>query len=142
MIKKIRYFSVAVTDLEAAIKEYEERLGLKQMTPIRDTRWGLRNAMMGDGTEAFIELIEPTSPNSALARFMRDRTTPTNPKGEGLYLVGVEVENLEESIKQIREKGGRVTQEPESPTTAWVHPLSLHYTLLELQQARSEGSSS
>ncbi|MBI4641127.1 MAG: VOC family protein [Candidatus Tectomicrobia bacterium] len=138
MIKKIQYFSVAVADLDAAIKEYEERLGLKQMTPIRDTHWGFRNTMMGNGTEAFIELIEPTDPNSALARLMRDRTTPMNPKGEGIYLVGVEVDNLEESIKQVREKGGRVTQEPESPNAAWVHPLSLHYTLLELQRARNE----
>jgi len=137
MIKKLRYFSVAVTDLVEAIKQFQDLLGLQQMTPIQDTRWGFRNAMMGDGDEAWIELISPFDEKSALARHMRERSRPQNPNGEGIYLVGFEVDNLKEMVQRIRDQGGRVTQEAESPNTAWIHPLSTRYAFIELSERQS-----
>ncbi len=38
MWKNIRYFSVAVTNLDEGIKLYEDMFGLKQMTPIHETQ--------------------------------------------------------------------------------------------------------
>ena len=134
MWKKIKYFSVAVTNLEEGIKLYEDMFGLKQMTPIQEARWGFRNAIMGDGQKSFVEIIEPTNPNSALARFMNERSRPQNPHGEGVYIIGVEVDDLEATIKHIRDRGGKVTQELESPDTAWVHPLTMRYTFIELHR--------
>ena len=58
--------------------------------------------MMGDGQKAFIEIIEPTNPNSALSRFMEERARPQNPHGEGVYIIGVDVDDLEATIKNIR----------------------------------------
>lgn len=132
MWKGIRYFSVAVNNIDEGIKLYEDMFGLKQMTPIRETHWGFRNVMMGDGQKSFIEIIEPVHPNSALARFMKERSCPQNPHGEGVYVIGVEVDDLEATIKDIRDHGGKVTQEPESPDTAWVHPLTMRNTFIEL----------
>ena len=134
MWKNISYFSVAVTNLDEGIKLYEDMFGLKQMTSIRETRWGFRNAIMGDGEKRFIEIIEPTNPNSPIARFMKERSRPQNPHGEGVYIIGVEVDDLEATIKRIRDRGGKVTQEPESPDVAWVHPLTMRYTFIELHR--------
>ena len=92
--------------------------------------------MMGNGTEALIEIIQPEDPNSALARFMRDRIGPGNPEGQGIYLVGIEVDNLKETVENVRAHGGRVAEEAESPNAAWVHPLTLRNVFFELQQAR------
>ena len=136
MWKNIRYFSVAVTNLEEGIKLYEEMFGLKQMRPIQDTRWGFRNTMMGDGKTSFIEIIEPSNPDSALARFMKERSRPQNPHGEGVYILGVDVDDLEATVQNIRDKGGKVTQEPESPDVAWVHPLSTRFAFIELHRSR------
>lgn len=140
MLKRLRYFSVAVADLEAAIKTYLDFFGLQQMTSIGETRWGFRATMLGDGQQAWIELVSPspTNPDSALARFMRERSNPLNPHGEGLYLVGFEVDDLETTVEQIRAAGGRVTTEPQTPSAAWVHPLSANYVLIELQRPRTE----
>jgi len=135
MWKNIKYFSVAVTNLEEGIKLYEDMFGLKQMRPIQEARWGFRNTMMGDGQTSFIEIIEPTDPNSALARFMKERSQAQNPNGEGVYILGVEVDDLEATVKNIRDKGGAVTQEPESPDVAWVHPLAMRYTFIELHRS-------
>lgn len=136
MFKGIRYFSVAVTDLEKAIKTYTEVLGLEQMTPVRETRWGFRNTMMGYGGQSFIELISPSDPSSALARFMKERAIPSNPNGEGIYLVGVEVEDLPKALEKAKAAGGRITQEADSPNAAWVHPTSTHFAFMELQGPR------
>jgi len=138
MWKNIRYFSVAVTNMDEAIKLYEDMFGLKQMTSIRERRWGFRNVMMGDGQKHFIEIIEPINPDSALARFMKERSRPENPHGEGVYIIGVEVDDLEATIKHIRERGGKVAQEPESPDTAWVHPLTMRYTFIELHRHQDQ----
>lgn len=138
MITKLQYVNIAVADLEAAIKQYQDYFGLQQMTPIQETRWGFRNAMLGDGQTAFIELTSPSPdhPDSALARFMRERANPVNPHGEGFYLVGFETDDLEKTVGDVRAAGGRVTTEERTPNAAWVHPLSMRSVLIELQQHR------
>jgi predicted enzyme related to lactoylglutathione lyase len=136
MATRLKYFSVAVTDIHAAIKLYQELLGLKQMTEIKETHWGFRNTMMGDGQQAFLELIEPVDPKSALARFMKERSGLSNPPGEGVYIIGLEVDDLRSALERVRGKGGKVTQEPQTPNAAWVHPLSLRHVLIELSQAK------
>ena len=141
MWKNISYFSVAFTKLEEGIKLYENMFGLKQMTPVRETHWGFRNVMMGDGERQFLEIIEPTNPESALARFMKERSRPQNPDGEGVYIIGVEVDDLEAAIKRIRDGGGKVTQEAESSDMAWVHPLTTRHTFIELHRPRGNQAS-
>ncbi|MBM2825978.1 MAG: mce [Dehalococcoidia bacterium] len=137
MFKGIRNILVAVTDLEEAIKKYQDVFGLEQTTPIRDTRWGFRNAMMGCNGQNFIELAQPSDEKSALARFMKERSNPLNPGGEGLYLIAIEVDDLGKAVDQVKKGGGRVSQDAESPNAAWVHPLSSHYAFFELQGPRS-----
>jgi len=139
MWEKLRYFSVAFTNIDEGIKLYQDMFGLKQMTPVRETRWGFRATMMGDGEQMFIEIIEPTNPDSPVARHMKERSRPQNPNGEGVYIIGVDVDDLEATIKQVRDRGGRVTQEPQSPNMAWVHPLTIRYSFIELH-GRQEGS--
>ena len=86
MWKNIKYFSVAVTNIDEGIKLYRDMFGLKQMTPIREARWGFRNVMMGDGERHFLEIIEPINPDSALARFMKERAHPQNQRLRGDWL--------------------------------------------------------
>ncbi|MCX6022043.1 MAG: VOC family protein [Chloroflexi bacterium] len=133
MITRIKYFSVAVRDLAEGIITYQKRFGLVQAAPLGDTRWGFRNTMMGDGVNNMIEIISPNGPNAALSRYMDERAHPElNPKGEGPYLVGVEVEDLEAAVARIEANGGKVTREPESPNLAWPHPTSTCMTFFEL----------
>ncbi len=133
LFKGIRYFSVAVRDLEEAIGIYAG-LGMEQNSPVREARWGFRNTMMGHEGQNLVELIQVSDANSALGRFMKSRANSDNPEGEGIYLVSMEVDDLPATIERIQSAGGRVATDPESPNTAWVHPLSTRFAFLELSQ--------
>ena len=131
---KFQYFSVAVRDLEAGIKRYEEMFGLKQTGEIFEQRWGFRGVMMGNDEGNMLELISPQREDSALKRFMDMRSGDAYPDGEGLYLVGMEVDDIEEAVQRAEAAGGTVTREEESPASAWVHPLSNGNVMVEFNQ--------
>lgn len=133
-----QYFSVAVRDLEAGIKRYEEMFGLKQTGEIFEQRWGFRGVMMGNDDGPMLELISPGDGESALKRFMDMRSGEAYPDGEGLYLIGMEVEDIGEAVQRARDAGATVTLEDESPTSAWVHPLSNGNVFVEFNQVSDE----
>ena len=134
MFKRIRYFSIAVTDLDEAVAKYEKLFGLKLMTEPNVQRWGFKGVMIGNGEDRMVEVIQPTDPDSALSRFMKERAIPSNPNGEGIYLVSIEVDDIKETVKQIQEQGGRVTMDEQSSNTAWVHPTSSNFAFMEITQ--------
>jgi hypothetical protein len=129
---RFQYFSVAVRNLEEGMKRYEEYFGLKPVGEITEQRWGFRGVMLGTDEGAILEMIEPQREDSALKRFMDLRQGEAYPNGEGLYLVGMQVADLDGTVKRIEAAGGKVTREPESDTAAWVHPLSNGNVFVEL----------
>ena len=68
---------------------------------------------------------------------MKERAIPSNPNGEGIYLVSIEVDDIKETVKQIQEQGGRVTMDEQSSNTAWVHPTSSNFAFMEITQPSS-----
>jgi catechol 2,3-dioxygenase-like lactoylglutathione lyase family enzyme len=135
-IQGIQYFSIAVNDLEEAIERYTKAFGLKQRTEVQDTRWGFKNCMIGTDEANLIELISPSDENSALARFMKMRAGPAYPGGEGIYLVGLGVDDVDAQRQGLEAAGLRLNMEPESPRTAWVHPATNGNVMLELSEPR------
>ena len=109
MFQHIGYFSVAVSNLDEAIQRYEALFDLQVMTPPQERRQGFKSATLGNGTEGLIELIQPSTPDSALGRFMKERAIPSNPNGEGVYMVSIEVDDIKKTVQRIQEQGGRVT---------------------------------
>ena len=76
------------------------------------------------------ELIEPLNPGEgALASFLERR-------GEGVYMMALEVENLSEAVESLRASGVRMnSDDPESIAKGgpvFVHPKSTHGVLIEL----------
>lgn len=131
----IQYFSIAVNDIEEAVKRYETQFGLKRTTEIQDTRWGFKNCMLGNDDGNLIEVIAPSSEDSALARFMKMREGPAYPGGEGLYLIGMRVDDVHAQIAMAKDGGARITTEEESPRSAWVHPAANGNVMLEFNEA-------
>lgn len=132
------YFSVAVRDLEAGMKRYDEFFGLKPVGEIFEQRWGFRGVMLGNDEGAILEMISPMRDDSALKRFMDMREGDAYPNGEGLYLVGMQVDDLEGTVQRIEAAGGKITREAESPNLAWLHPLSNGNVFVELIQKAEE----
>lgn len=131
----IQYFSIAVNDIDAAVERYTKAFGLKKRTEVVDTRWGFRNCMIGNDEGNLIEVISPSTADSALARFMKMREGPAYPGGEGIYLVGMRVDDTAAQIAMATGAGLKVNTEPESPTSAWIHPALNGNVMLEFNQA-------
>ncbi len=135
MNTEFSYFSIAVKNLNEATDLYTKMLGLEVMEqPEKSTEFGFLASRLGANGTGFLELLEPINENSAVSRFIETR-------GEGVYMISLEVENLRETVKQVRLSGGRITgigetEEPSADTpSVWVHPMSSKGVFIELRQA-------
>jgi len=129
MFTKIRTVHIAVNSVEEAARAYSDSFGLEASRSGAIPELGIKNAILPVG-DAVIELIEPLNPEEGpVARFLRNR-------GEGIYMMALEVENLGSAIKSFEAKGVRlVAADPESRARGgpvFIHPGSTHGVLIEL----------
>jgi methylmalonyl-CoA epimerase len=132
---KIDHIGIAVQDVERAARLYEV-LGLHVGHTETVEEQGVKIGFMCVG-DTQIELLEPTSESSPVARFLAAR-------GEGIHHLCIEVKDILASMRALRRAGARlVTEEPQRGTggalVAFVHPKSANGVLLELIQKATEG---
>jgi methylmalonyl-CoA/ethylmalonyl-CoA epimerase len=130
MFKKIDHVGIAVKNLDEAIKVWEG-LGLKvdEIEEVPDQK--VRTAIIHVG-ESRIELLEPTSEDSPIAKFIAKR-------GEGLHHMALGVDDVEATLEHLKEEGYRLIDEKPRPGAggakiAFVHPKAVTGVLLELCQ--------
>ncbi len=129
MIKRIAYIGVAVKNLEQAKKKFTEHLDSKVIRVGSSEIDHVKNTYLTVGEDVF-ELIEPTSPESPVARFLERR-------GEGVQYIGLEVTDLDEAVKELRGKGVRFVSEepvgyPNGSRWAFIHPKEMFGVLFAL----------
>jgi len=131
MIKGIHGFNIAVKDFDAAVKRYEEVLGVKAK-PIKPEEFafpGLVGASLDVGG-VIINIVGYTDENTSIAKFVAS-------KGEGLFLVSLEVDNIEEDVKEMERKGVKfvmpIKDIPWGKVT-FAHPKSMHGVQFEVIQ--------
>ncbi|WP_297522729.1 methylmalonyl-CoA epimerase [Thermococcus sp.] len=130
MFRKIDHVGIAVRNLEEAVKVWEG-LGLKvdEIEEVPDQK--VRTAIIHIG-ESRIELLEPTAEDSPIAKFIAKR-------GEGIHHIALGVDNIEEHLKELKDKGYRLIDEKPrigagGAKIAFVHPKAVTGVLLELCQ--------
>lgn len=130
MIKGIYGINIAVERLDEATKKYEEIFSVKS-TPLGATDFafpGLIGVKLDVGG-VIINLISYTDENSSVAKFIRNR-------GEGLFLLSIEVDDVASSVEQLKDKGLEfVLKEPmrgDFGEVNFVHPRSAHGVQLEI----------
>jgi len=132
MIQKIDHIGVAVSDLDEALKLYRDILGLK--VEKTEDFGGMKIAFIPIGDTEF-ELLQPTDPNGALAKFLEKR-------GEGIQHIALRVDDVAKSLEELKAKGLRVIDEKPRPgaggaSIAFFHPKSTGGILLEICQPAS-----
>ena len=125
------HVGIAVGDLELATDFYKNALGLEVEAPEEVSSQQVRTHMIPVG-QAALELLEPTAPDSPIARFVDKR-------GPGLHHVTLRVEDIRAALAQLKERGVRlIDAEPrpgaEGALIAFVHPSAAHGVLVELAQ--------
>ncbi len=127
---KIDHIGIAVKDLDKAL-EFYEALGMKAEGTEVVEEQKVKVAFLPTG-DSEIELLESTSPDGPIARHIEK-------KGEGIQHLALRVENIEEAIADLMEKGVRMIDEKPrygagGAKIAFVHPKSTNGILLELTE--------
>jgi len=135
MVKKIEHIGIAVKNLDQAIQTFEKLLGTKcyKIEEVEDQK--VRTAFLKVG-ETKIELLEATSQDSPIAKFLEKR-------GEGIHHIAFEVQNLENKLLELRELNFQLIDEKpkigaEEFLIAFVHPKSVNGVLIEFCQTQRE----
>lgn len=130
---KINHLGIATKGIDEALKFWSDALGLENIHTETVEDQKVRVAMLPLG-ESRIELLEPTSEDSPISKFLKKR-------GGGIHHIAVEVDDIEASLAQLKAKGMRLIDESprigaEGCLVAFVHPSSANGVLLELVQTK------
>jgi methylmalonyl-CoA/ethylmalonyl-CoA epimerase len=136
MIKKVHHIGIAVKDLKESVALFERVLGLKPAAIEDAPCQKVSEAIFSVGEGIEIDLLEPTGPDSTVARFLESR-------GEGLHHICFEVDDVDEELKAMEGRGveliDRQGREGVAGKIGFLHPKSVNGVLVELLQPRSEG---
>ena len=131
VIKKIDHIGIVVNDIEEALKVYQQALGLT-LTKIQERPdQAVTIAFLPTG-KSEIELVQPVTSDSGVAKFLQKR-------GEGIHHICLEVDDIEKTLADLREKGLQLIDEiprtgPEGERFAFIHPKSTQGVLVELYE--------
>jgi len=132
--KRIDHVVIAVKDLEAAVATYQHNFGLDKVSGGEVPSLGIRNAFLQLG-DAQLELITPLAEQGPVADFLAKH-------GGGMYLLALEVDNLDEALTTLQNQGVRVNVATGSAgqRLAFVSPRATHGVLLQLlEKSKSQG---
>jgi len=129
MIGKINHLGIAVQSLTQSEGLWGSVLGLKKVGEEEVVEQKVRVAMFKVG-ESKVELLEPTSPDSAIGKFLDKR-------GEGIHHICFQVDNIKKALEEMKAKGAPVIdQEPRigagGHKVAFLHPKGFNGVLIEL----------
>ncbi len=125
------HVGIAVGELEQALSFYRDALGLKVDAPEEVASQRVRAHFIPAG-EAALELLEATSGDSPIARYLERR-------GPGLHHITLRVDDIVAALARLKAHGVRLIDEHPRPgahgsLVAFIHPASAHGVLVELKQ--------
>ncbi len=127
---KINHVAIAVQDIDAALKFWEQTFGL-ELNHVEDVPSQKSKVAFLPLGESEIELVQPTTSDSGLANFLEKR-------GEGMHHICIEVEDIDATLAELKSKGVRlindVPEELPGRKMAFVHPKAANGVLVELYQ--------
>jgi methylmalonyl-CoA/ethylmalonyl-CoA epimerase len=133
MLRKIEHIGIAVKDLSASNKLFQDILGV---APYKEELVQSENVLTSffQVGESKIELLQATSPDSAIAKFLEKNK-------EGMHHIAFDVEDIFSEIARLKGLGyAMIHDEPKAGADdkliAFMHPKSSNGVLIELCQDR------
>jgi methylmalonyl-CoA/ethylmalonyl-CoA epimerase len=130
-IKKIDHIAIVVPNIPEALTFWRDALGLELSHLEEVPEQEALIAFLPTG-ESEVELVEPTTESSGMARFMAKR-------GPGMHHICFEVDDIEGTLARLKEQGVQLINE--EPTIgaggkrmAFIHPKSTGGVLVELYE--------
>ena len=136
VLHQIDHVGIACYDLETAIARYESVFDLVVASRELHEDQGVREAMLrvgeGPGGASWIQLLEPTGPDTPVGKFLARR-------GEGIHHIGYRVTDITAALEAIGARGVRLLdRRPRhgsmGASIAFLHPADMGRVLTELVQ--------
>jgi methylmalonyl-CoA/ethylmalonyl-CoA epimerase len=130
-LQQIDHLGIAVRSIEAALPYYENALGLKCEKIEEVASQQVRTAFLEVGG-VHLELLEPTSPESTIAKFIESR-------GEGIHHIAFRTNAIDGQLAKAKDAGVRLIHEvpfegAANKLVAFLHPKSTMGVLTEFCQ--------
>ncbi len=124
--KRLDHLVIAVNDLEGAVATYQKNFGLTREEARDVPALGIRNTFMPIG-DAKIEFVTPLGDRSPITQFIAS-------KGEGMYLLALEVDHLSGAVATLADQGIKTNtvKASDGNDIAFVSPKNTHGVLLQL----------
>lgn len=129
LVKQIDHIAIAVSDIDEASKFFVDALGLEVSAPEEVTEQKTRVAFIQIG-EVRIELVEPMSDDSPVAKFIAKR-------GQGIHHVAYQTGDIVGALDALKAKDiPLIDKEPRvgahEAKIAFIHPKAVSGVLTEL----------
>jgi methylmalonyl-CoA/ethylmalonyl-CoA epimerase len=140
VLTRIDHVGIACRDLDASIALYESAFGLTVASIEINPEQGVREAMLqvcdGPLGASWVQLLEPTGPQTAVGKFLERR-------GEGIHHIGYGVASVTDALQSLSAAGiTLIDQRPRhgsmGASIAFLHPRDLGGVLTELVQIATE----
>ncbi len=130
-VKRIDHIAVLVEDMEKTVAFWQEALGM-ELAHIEEVPAEKSKVAFFPLGGSEIELVQPTSDDSGLARYLEKR-------GPGMHHVCLEVDDIEGMLAQLKEKGVQLINETPMPGLggkryAFIHPKAANGVMVELYE--------
>ena len=137
MVKKIDHLGIAVPSIDEARVFFEKVLGLvcEKIETVAAQKVKTAFFQIGD---THIELLEPTEPDSPIAKFLEK-------KGPGIHHIGYMTDDINHSLELAKENNCQLINEipvigAGGKEIAFLHPKSTHGVLTEFCTAKKDSS--
>lgn len=135
MIEQIDHIGIAVRSLSTAVPLFRDLFGLAYEGEDLVEEQGVRVAFLRAG-EVLIELLEPTGPDTPVARFLDKR-------GEGIHHIAMRTDDIEAARDKVGASGIRLLSDrprdgAHGKLISFMHPKDTFGVLLELTQRRHD----
>lgn len=129
--RKIAHIGIAVSSIDQSLPFYTKQLGLVLQDVEVVESEQVRVAFLAIG-ESWIELLEPLSAESPIAKFIEKR-------GEGIHHIALDVDNITERLARLKQEGVQLLNETPKEGAhraqiAFIHPKAAGGVLFELCQ--------
>ncbi len=129
---RIDHIAIAVKSVDEAVKDYQSVLNIDQLEFEVVPNEKVKVAML-ELEDTRIELMEPTSADSPIKKFLDER-------GEGIHHIAITADDIEKDVAKASEKGmkmlGGLRSGSYGRRITFIHPKSLHGVLTELCEAQ------
>ena len=129
--KRVEHVAIAVNNMAEVISLFQDKLGLKLEYEENLPQYNTKLAMFPVG-ETYLELLEGTAQSSDVSKWIGER-------GQGLYHICLEVEDIDGALAELKAKGVRLLDEQPrighgGARIAFLDPKSTANVLVELAE--------